>query len=578
MSTPGQLLGDSLRRQLTSQREYADKHGLDLQEDAQLKDIGVSAFRGKNLGPDAALGQFLQAVRDGKVPDGSVLLVESLDRISRQDVDFGSLSIFADLSRAGIDVHTISDGRVYKARSPDIGDMITSIIVLKRSNDESAIKSYRETKRWKERREKAHEQPMTGARPGWLSYDKNKKRYEIIEDRADVVRSIFDDAISGLGVYAITQRLNRAGTPLFSGKKKSWYIAYVIKLLRSHAVLGELTPHKKVAGKRVPDGDPLPTYYPRIIPDDVFYQAQTAINSRRNNGDGRNNGAGRKGEGFTNPFSGLLRCAYCDAKMVITNKGRGPKGGRYLVCTAAKNRLGCDSTGWKFNDFETSMFTLVTEIDIESIVREDGSKRSILDGEIAALKGKLAEVIKRRENWSEALEKATSSVDFITGKLNEVEQERQGIEKTIHEKEQELLALEKNRGAEDVGPLLKRLRAGDDEAYRLRATIASRLRSLINGITLAPRGRAPLVQKAVETGKRKKNKAVTAALLRDMRRFFAVEFRDGSARVVFPDPKNPSKYWWQELSREVVLKGRIKGVDSGRLLAAFSLKQQPLEG
>ena len=41
-STPEQLKGDSLRRQLETSRAYAEKHGLLL--DDSLRDIGIAAF------------------------------------------------------------------------------------------------------------------------------------------------------------------------------------------------------------------------------------------------------------------------------------------------------------------------------------------------------------------------------------------------------------------------------------------------------------------------------------------------------------------------------------------------------
>src|SRR5437762_2228976 len=84
MSTHLQLRGDSLRRQLEGSRKYAEQNNLDLVEGADLQDIGVSAFRGKNLA-SGAFGRFLAGVEDGTIERGSYLLVESIDRLSRQD-------------------------------------------------------------------------------------------------------------------------------------------------------------------------------------------------------------------------------------------------------------------------------------------------------------------------------------------------------------------------------------------------------------------------------------------------------------------------------------------------------------
>ena len=68
-STPAQLEGDSLRRQTEAARDYADRHSLDL-ADLTFRDLGVSAFKGKNA-TEGALGAFIQAVDSGKVEKSS---------------------------------------------------------------------------------------------------------------------------------------------------------------------------------------------------------------------------------------------------------------------------------------------------------------------------------------------------------------------------------------------------------------------------------------------------------------------------------------------------------------------------
>ena len=101
MSTEGQLKGDSLRRQVDRSRQYAAEHGLDLDETTTFNDIGVSAYRGKNL-KQGALGSFLEAVRTKKIAKGSYLLVESLDRFSRDDVVHAH-SEFLQLIKSGME-------------------------------------------------------------------------------------------------------------------------------------------------------------------------------------------------------------------------------------------------------------------------------------------------------------------------------------------------------------------------------------------------------------------------------------------------------------------------------------------
>src|ERR1700739_3168974 len=84
-STPEQARGDTLRRQLEMSREYAAEQGLELDE--TFRDPGVSAYRGKNR-HEGALANFIAQIDSGKIERGSFLLVESLDRLSREQVLF----------------------------------------------------------------------------------------------------------------------------------------------------------------------------------------------------------------------------------------------------------------------------------------------------------------------------------------------------------------------------------------------------------------------------------------------------------------------------------------------------------
>ena len=75
-STPEQLKGDSLRRQMEMGQAWCDRHpGHYLDDGLRLQDLGVSAFKGRNQ-TEGALGAFVEAIETAKVKKGSVLLVE----------------------------------------------------------------------------------------------------------------------------------------------------------------------------------------------------------------------------------------------------------------------------------------------------------------------------------------------------------------------------------------------------------------------------------------------------------------------------------------------------------------------
>src|SRR5262245_51402531 len=104
-SSPEQARGDSVRRQTEATAAWCKRNGVTLDQSLSLRDEGVSAFKGKHReNPDVhGLAAFLTAVKSGRVPDGSYLIVENLDRLSREDVD-AALELLLSLTRNGIRV------------------------------------------------------------------------------------------------------------------------------------------------------------------------------------------------------------------------------------------------------------------------------------------------------------------------------------------------------------------------------------------------------------------------------------------------------------------------------------------
>jgi DNA invertase Pin-like site-specific DNA recombinase len=229
MSTDPQLLGDSRRRQLEASRAYAATHGLELAEGAELEDIGISAFKGANVS-EGALGTFLEAVRSGSVKSGSYLLVESLDRLSRQQI-LSAQSLFLSIVQAGIHLVTLADGRVYRAGTTDLGDLIVSLVIMSRAHEESQTKSHRISAAWKNKRTHAVDRkPMTKWCPAWLELSPDRSEYVPIPERVEIVRGMFSDAIGGIGLYSIARRLNETNVPTFDSPN-GWHQSYIAKIL-----------------------------------------------------------------------------------------------------------------------------------------------------------------------------------------------------------------------------------------------------------------------------------------------------------------------------------------------------------
>jgi DNA invertase Pin-like site-specific DNA recombinase len=206
-SSKRQALGDSERRQTTLAKEYAAAHGLELDTEASIEDLGVSAFKGANIGDESKLKAFLRAAEDGYIPAGSFLLVESLDRVSRAHIRL-ALPVLTGLVNAGVTVVTLADGKVYNIDECDRDPMalMWALLSFARANDESKNKSFRGKEVWKGRRIKAAKGIVVTARgPSWLKLDADRK-WQVIEDQAAVVRRIFSMAANGVGPLGLHGR------------------------------------------------------------------------------------------------------------------------------------------------------------------------------------------------------------------------------------------------------------------------------------------------------------------------------------------------------------------------------------
>src|SRR5262249_6607922 len=103
-SSPDQQKGDSLRRQLEGTAAWCEKNGVALDTSLTLRDLGASAFRGAHRRDDRhSLAQFLKAVNQGRVPKGSYLVIENLDRLSREE-ERTALRLWLDILDAGVNI------------------------------------------------------------------------------------------------------------------------------------------------------------------------------------------------------------------------------------------------------------------------------------------------------------------------------------------------------------------------------------------------------------------------------------------------------------------------------------------
>lgn len=331
-----QSAGSSADRQAQYAAKWAKDRGLTLDETLSLRDEGLSAFHQHHV-KQGALGTFLRAVDDGRIPHGSVLVVEGLDRLSRAE-PIQAQAQLAQIVNAGITVVTASDGREYNRERLKANpmDLVYSLLVMIRAHEESDTKS----KRVKAAIRRLCEQWQSGAYrglirngkdPNWLEW--RDGAWHVIPARVEAIRAAINLYKAGHGSIAIVERLNAAGLRVTgSGTTAS----HLYKVFRLAALIG--TKVLAIDGKDYS----LACYYPAILSQEEYDELQALGQSRFR----------RKGKGeIPGIITGLriTHCGYCGSAMVAQNlmgRGRDEQGNvrnshRRLACCSQQAKRHC---------------------------------------------------------------------------------------------------------------------------------------------------------------------------------------------------------------------------------------------
>ena len=471
-SLPAQSKGHSYSRQLEDTEAYCLEHELDLATEPEYRflDAGRSAYKGEHIGENGQLARFMRLVEDGTIEPGSTLIVESLDRLSRQDV-WKALPLFMTLIDRDIRVVTLKDEKVY---SKDSGteDLILSIFTFARGHDESSTKARRLARKFKNKRELAATElkPMGKVSPMWLRLKDDRSGYEEIPERVEVVRRIFDLTIAGHGKQSVARMLNEDGVPAFKQGVKGWGVSSVHHVVKNRAVLGEFQPYTKTLDpnrkKREPIGQPIPGYFPPIISEQVFDRAQGAVAGRKVAR------AAKQTQAF-NVWQGVSKCLYCGSPMHIINRGasteRETKGTTYIECSVGRKKVPgvCESYKSIRLDYSEHVFRLIlARLDSMALVKDSGAKLakelSAVEGQIVQQRAKLDDFVKLIEhNRSATLAALIAGAEDELQRLGREKQRLLGelaAEDAIgFDSFMERLDLASRAGRNDANSLLKRL-------------------------------------------------------------------------------------------------------------------------
>lgn len=434
-SDPRQSSGHSAERQLQYARAWAAERGLQLDESLSLRDEGLSAYHQRHV-KQGALGAFLKAVDEGRIPPGSVLIVEGLDRLSRAE-PIQAQAQLAQIINAGITVVTASDGREYNRANLKAQpmDLVYSLLVMIRAHEESDTKS----KRVKAAIRRQCEGWLAGTYRGLIRNGKDPQwvrwtgeAWELIPERVEAVRYALRLYRQGMGATRAYRLMRDEGYVL-----SDWGISgqQIYRLVQLPALKG---------AKRIEvDGEHylLEDYYPRLLSDAEFDELQDLVGQRYR----------RRGKGEIPGIVtgiGITWCGYCGTAIVGQNMmgrakadGKVSDGHRRLHCTSYSKGGGCKAGGTcSVAPIERALMAYCSDQMNLQRLHEPTSDGQLLRDRVATARQRVAETEQQLARVTEALladDSGAAPLVFVR-KARELEQQLAERQADLQQTEREL--------------------------------------------------------------------------------------------------------------------------------------------
>ncbi|MFZ9068592.1 MAG: recombinase family protein [bacterium] len=285
----------SQKQTLDRQNELLNKwlaaHEDEYEEDVSLRmdDDGLSGSnKRRNNITFGELGRFIADLRDPKntrIPEGSVLLIDAVDRISRQDI-MTTMGIWADIIRHGVNILIVNpEVEVGEHNINDLNVVLPLIIGMATAYEESQKKAIRTKQNWSRKLDRyTPGQILTKVYPQYLNLTITKEEKTEFGTTVqfgtfapkptvkEVIKKAFDMASKGSTQQKILKELN-ANTEKYKPwtNKGRFTQTYLSKLLKDRALLGEVTIGTKTFAN----------YYPKLVDKKLFDKVQVALKQKK---------------------------------------------------------------------------------------------------------------------------------------------------------------------------------------------------------------------------------------------------------------------------------------------------------
>ena len=406
--------GSSLDTQEERCRAYAAEHGW------QVVRVYRETHTGSELWERPQLTALREMVRSGAV---DVMLAYALDRLSRKQTHVAIIA--DDCERAGAQLAFVTED----FEQSSVGTFLRSAKAFAAELEREKIKE--RTKRGMMARIQSGKfKPGPCPLYGYQWADEGHSRYVIDEEKAAVIRRMYQMVVDGRSLREVERQLNADGIPTPSGRAPRWTYANIPAMLANQSYMGVAIQNRhtrqRVNGKIVNSIRPVEEHVhfesgtiPPIVSPDVFASVQARL-ARNKQEAVRNH---RDPESFL-LRGGFIRCGACGgvARSRSELNPNGTRRARYAIndrsthhdcpkCAIATHVI--DNAVWE----KVRALVMRPEIVMQEVERVKTDDPTTADR--AAVESLLTETRRKRDNLTRALANIDDA-DVQTSVLSEL--------------------------------------------------------------------------------------------------------------------------------------------------------------
>lgn len=402
--------GSSEARQTEAIQRFCKYYGYTIKE--EIADPGVSSLRGRNY-HQGKLGEFVKRARDGGVQQGSILLFENQDRMSRMRIG-AATNLFMDILKTGVSIGIADTLKIYSFDNLQLGDFIQVLVEIERANKESERKRDFGVRGWKKNLEKQSVgKPVTSKCPSWLKVVDDD--FVVIDEQLNIIKSLFEETLIQ-GVAAACKTVNEK----FNISMKLYQAQY---LLKNRKLIGEHTRRVTDADGKKVDGETIAGAYPPVIDLVLFNDVQEKIAARKFY-------SGRYEKSHLNFLTGLVKCEHCKGSVRWMNKGNK----EYFICTPSMTGQ-CKTEGTKSLRAEVirrKFLNLEKFTKVRELLAKSAEQAKKLEVQMAKFKRQLEDNHKRQNDYKQKMLTGDQSLSEVYAEaILELKKEESVIQNTI---------------------------------------------------------------------------------------------------------------------------------------------------